>query len=99
VRVRPQPCHNCRRINPALGSLTFGIAPEAPGGLFLFRGYFFILYLGTGGLDPNAEMMLPGPLPFGAMATGGVNVRPMFHLKAMKFAVQDRSSHAIHFKW
>jgi len=70
-----------------------------PGGLFLFRGYFFVLHLGSGGLDPNAQLMLPGPLPFGAMASGGVNVRPMLHLKAMKFAVQDRLSHVIHFEW
>ncbi len=38
--------------------------PEClPGGLFCFAGYFFIIHLGTGGLDPNFEIMLPGPKP------------------------------------
>ena len=70
-----------------------------PGGLFLFRGIFFILHLGKGGLDPNAEMMSPGPLPYGAMATGGVNVRPMYHQRAIKFMVQGKMSHVVKFKW
>jgi hypothetical protein len=74
--------------------------PEClPGALYLFRGVFFILHLGKGGLAPNAEMMLPGPLTFGAMATGGVNVKPMFHQRAMKFAIQNKLSHVISFSW
>ncbi len=70
-----------------------------PGGLFCFAGYFFVIHLGTGGLDPNAELMLPGPTPFGGMLGGGVNVRPMRHLRAAKFAVHGRTSHVIEFKW
>lgn len=74
--------------------------PEClPGGLFIFRGFFFVLHLGKGGLDPNAELTLPGPLPHGAMATGGVNVKPIYHNKSMKFTVHHKLSHAITFKW
>jgi len=70
-----------------------------PGALFCFMGYCFVLHLGVGGLDPNAELMLPGPTPFDGMSSGGVNVRPMRHLKAVKFNVHNRVSHAIEFKW
>src|SRR5262244_1344539 len=30
---------------------------------------------------------------------GGVNVRPMRHMKAAKFAVHGRTSHVLEFKW
>jgi hypothetical protein len=70
-----------------------------PGGLFLFRGFFFVLYLAKAGIEPNAELEIPAPLPYGAMATGGLKVTPMFHNEAMKFAVQRKMSHVIKFKW
>jgi hypothetical protein len=74
--------------------------PEClPGALFCFMGYCFVLYLASAGLDPNAELMLPGPTPFDGMSSGGVNVRPMRHLRAMKFNVHNRVSHAVDFKW
>jgi hypothetical protein len=70
-----------------------------PGGLFCFMGYFFILHLGNGGLDQNADLMLPGPTKFGGMLGGNINVRPMRHMRAAKFAVHARTSHVIDFKW
>jgi hypothetical protein len=70
-----------------------------PGGLFVFAGYCFVLYLGFGGLDPNAEIMLPKPQPFDGMLGGGVNTKPLRHLKELKFAVHGRTSHMIKFMW
>jgi hypothetical protein len=70
-----------------------------PGGLFCFMEYFFVIHLGKGGLDPNAEIMLPGPTLYGGMLGGGVNVRPMRHMRAAKFDVHGRTSHVIKFNW
>ena len=70
-----------------------------PGGLFYFGGYSFVLHLGVGGLDPNCEIVLPGPLPYGGMPGGGMNVRPMYHPKAFKFAIHRRTSHIVKIKW
>jgi hypothetical protein len=70
-----------------------------PGALFCFMGYFFVIHLGIGGLDPNAELMLPGPTPFGGMLGGGVNVKSVRHMRAAKFAIHGHTSHVIEFKW
>jgi hypothetical protein len=43
--------------------------------------------------------MLSGPTAFGGLLGGGVNVRPMRHTRAAKFAVHGRASHVIGFKW
>jgi len=43
--------------------------------------------------------MLPGPTALGGLLGGGVNVRPMRHMKAAKFAVRGRTSHVLEFKW
>src|SRR5262245_4236877 len=46
---------------------------------------------------PNAEIMLPGPTAFGGLLGGSVDVRPMRHMRAAKFAVHGRTSQVIEF--
>jgi hypothetical protein len=70
-----------------------------PGGLFMFKGFPLFIHLGIGGLDPNANIMLPGPSPFGAMANGGINVRPMLRPRKLAFTVHEKLSHTIKFDW
>jgi hypothetical protein len=69
------------------------------GALFLFYGFYFVLYLEEEGLDLTKDILIPGPLPSGAMATGGVNAKPIFHPSALKFNVHEKLSHALEIRW
>jgi hypothetical protein len=70
-----------------------------PGALLVFRGHPFFIYLSPAGITDDAELALPGPWPFGAMANGGVNVRPMFHPRKIRFDCQGRRSHEVTLFW